>query len=171
MYASFFKGEELIKTVCSLFPLLLGLVPTHSPNLDALLNLMRDENHLCTIYSIVKLLTHIHSSSGSGYGLRSLSKLDHYFGQGENYWKGTGGLHRPFLCVCIGLPYSLQDPYGLTSTILPSRHSRTTMLHVLDPIKTKHKPCTMNCATSWSATCTTYEVLTQKTSIGSILNI
>jgi len=86
------------KLVChkgyvSLFPLLLGLVPTHSPNLDALLNLMRDENHLW-----------------SGYGLRSLSKLDHYFGQGENYWKGPIWINLNYLALSALKNYYASRP-------------------------------------------------------------
>lgn len=33
----------------SIFPMMLGLVPPGSPNLGALLDLIRDENHLCTV--------------------------------------------------------------------------------------------------------------------------
>lgn len=55
----------------SLFPLTSQLLPVDSPHLPSILNLMRDPNHLW-----------------SPYGLRSLSKQDSHYGQGENYWRG-----------------------------------------------------------------------------------
>ena len=55
----------------SLFPLLLGLLPSSSPHLGHILDLMRDPKHLW-----------------SPYGLRSLSASHPLFGQGENYWRG-----------------------------------------------------------------------------------
>jgi hypothetical protein len=45
-------------SVASLFPLFLGLVPTDSPNLGALLDLMRDENQLCT-YNFKRVFEHV----------------------------------------------------------------------------------------------------------------
>ncbi|KAL7749044.1 Processing alpha glucosidase I [Sorochytrium milnesiophthora] len=59
------------KGYITLFPLLVGLVDAKSPELGALLHLLRDEQQLW-----------------SPFGLRSLSKQDQFYGQGENYWKG-----------------------------------------------------------------------------------
>ncbi|BFZ62363.1 Processing alpha glucosidase I [Saitoella coloradoensis] len=59
------------KGYISLFPLLLGLLSPDSPHLGAVLDLMRDPEELW-----------------SPWGLRSLSKKDEYYGQGENYWRG-----------------------------------------------------------------------------------
>lgn len=81
------------KGYVSLFPLFLGLVPTDSPNLGALLDLMRDENHLW-----------------SGYGLRSLSKADRYFGQGENYWKGPIWINMNYLALSALKNYYASRP-------------------------------------------------------------
>ena len=59
------------KGYISLFPFLLGLLPPSSPHLSAILDLIRDPNHLW-----------------SEFGIRSLSKQDALFGAGENYWRG-----------------------------------------------------------------------------------
>ncbi|UZJ51923.1 hypothetical protein CBS101457_001243 [Exobasidium rhododendri] len=55
----------------SLFPFLLGLLPSDSPHLEKLLDILRDPNHLW-----------------SDYGIRSLSKTHPLYGKGENYWRG-----------------------------------------------------------------------------------
>ncbi|EEB09180.1 glucosidase I Gls1 [Schizosaccharomyces japonicus yFS275] len=55
----------------SLMPLMLGLLPSDSPKLGRLLEVLRDEDELW-----------------SPYGIRSLSRSDRFYGQGENYWRG-----------------------------------------------------------------------------------
>lgn len=55
----------------TLFPFFLQHIPSDSPHLKDILDLMRSPEHLW-----------------SPYGLRSLSMADPNFGQGENYWKG-----------------------------------------------------------------------------------
>lgn len=55
----------------SLFPFLLGLLPSDSPQLASILELLRDPQHLW-----------------SDYGIRSLSKSHPLYGKGEDYWRG-----------------------------------------------------------------------------------
>ncbi|KAJ2491174.1 Processing alpha glucosidase I [Coemansia sp. RSA 2050] len=55
----------------SLFPMLLGLVPPDSDKLGHILDMIVDPEELWT-----------------EFGVRSLSKRDEYYGQGENYWRG-----------------------------------------------------------------------------------
>lgn len=55
----------------SLFPVLLGLLSPTNPHLGPVLDLISDPEQLW-----------------SPYGIRSLSKKDPFFGQGENYWRG-----------------------------------------------------------------------------------
>ncbi|KAJ1652391.1 Processing alpha glucosidase I [Dispira simplex] len=59
------------KGYVSLFPLLLNLLPPDSPKVGKILDLIYDPDQLW-----------------SRYGIRSLSKSDPYYGQGENYWRG-----------------------------------------------------------------------------------
>jgi len=59
------------KGYLSLFPLLLGLLPSSSLHLGPILDILGSEEHLW-----------------SPYGIRSLSAAHPDFGQGENYWKG-----------------------------------------------------------------------------------
>ncbi|PRP80049.1 hypothetical protein PROFUN_10732 [Planoprotostelium fungivorum] len=59
------------KGYITLFPFLGGLIPTDSPRLDAILDLLLDPKEVW-----------------SPYGIRSLSKSDRYFGTNENYWRG-----------------------------------------------------------------------------------
>ncbi|RKP24472.1 mannosyl-oligosaccharide glucosidase [Syncephalis pseudoplumigaleata] len=66
----------------TLFPLLLGLLPPDSEHLDHLLDLISDKKHLWT-----------------SYGLRSLSKKDPYYGQGENYWRGPIWMNMNYLAL------------------------------------------------------------------------
>ncbi|KAJ2345688.1 Processing alpha glucosidase I [Coemansia sp. RSA 2673] len=55
----------------SLFPMLLGLVPPDSKKLGHILSMIEDPEELWT-----------------EFGVRSLSKRDEFYGQGENYWRG-----------------------------------------------------------------------------------
>lgn len=66
----------------SIFPVLLGLLHPDHPNLGAVLNLMRDQEHLW-----------------SPYGLRSLSKQDSYYGTGEDYWRGSIWININYLAL------------------------------------------------------------------------
>ena len=66
----------------SLFPFLLSLVSPDSPHLGAILDLLRDPEHLW-----------------SPYGLRSLSASHPDFGQGENYWKGPIWIQMNYLAL------------------------------------------------------------------------
>jgi len=59
------------KGYVSLFPFMLSLLPSDSPRLGPILDLLRDPDHLW-----------------SPYGIRSLSASHPSFGTGENYWKG-----------------------------------------------------------------------------------
>ena len=78
----------------SLFPFLLQLLPPDSPHLGAILDLLRDPEHLW-----------------SPYGLRSLSASHPEFGQGENYWKGPIWVQMNYLALrslyTVRLPISL----------------------------------------------------------------
>lgn len=70
------------KGYLSLFPFLLGLLEPDSPHLLAILELIRDPEHLWT-----------------SYGLRSLSASHPEFGQGENYWKGPIWIQMNYLAL------------------------------------------------------------------------
>ncbi|KAF8892637.1 glycoside hydrolase family 63 protein [Infundibulicybe gibba] len=70
------------KGYLSLFPFMLSLLPPTSPHLGAILDLLRDPNHLW-----------------SPYGLRSLSASHPEFGQGENYWKGPIWVQMNYLAL------------------------------------------------------------------------
>src|SRR5271156_6038097 len=79
--------SEENKLVChkgyiSIFPLLLGLVPADSPHLGALLDVISSPSHLW-----------------SDYGLRSLSKSDEFYSQGENYWRGPIWINMNYLAL------------------------------------------------------------------------
>jgi glycogen debranching enzyme len=95
-------GAEEDKKVChkgyvSIFPLLLGLVPRDSPHLGALLDMMSDPVHLW-----------------SDYGLRSLSKSDPYYSQGENYWRGPIWINMNYLALSSLYKVRLPHPQILT---------------------------------------------------------
>ncbi|KAJ1876525.1 Processing alpha glucosidase I, partial [Coemansia sp. S17] len=76
----------------SLFPMLLGLVPPDSKKLGHILSMIEDPEELWT-----------------EFGVRSLSKRDEFYGQGENYWRGPiwininylilSSLHRNYMGV------------------------------------------------------------------------
>jgi len=66
----------------SLFPLLLGVLPSSSPHLGAILDLMRSPAHLW-----------------SDYGLRSLSAEHELFGKDENYWRGNIWIQMNYLAL------------------------------------------------------------------------
>ncbi|KAH9057624.1 glycoside hydrolase [Lactarius vividus] len=70
------------KGYLSLFPFLLSLLPSDSPHLGSVLDLLRDPNHLW-----------------SPYGLRSLSASHPEFGVGENYWKGPIWIQMNYLAL------------------------------------------------------------------------
>lgn len=78
----------------SLFPFLTGMLPATSPNLGAVLDLMRDPTKLW-----------------SEYGIRSLSKDHPLFGQGENYWRGP--IWMPFNYMALSSLYKVRSvsPY------------------------------------------------------------
>ncbi|RUS26055.1 glycoside hydrolase [Jimgerdemannia flammicorona] len=59
------------KGYLTLFPFLLGHLPPDHPHLEALFDLIRDEEELW-----------------SAFGLRSLTKSDPFYGTGEVYWRG-----------------------------------------------------------------------------------
>ncbi len=70
------------KGYVTLFPFMLGLIDPASPKLEAILNILSDENHLW-----------------SPYGIRSLSKSDPQFGTGENYWRGPIWMNMNYLIL------------------------------------------------------------------------
>ncbi|KAH9853984.1 glycoside hydrolase [Lenzites betulinus] len=81
------------KGYLSLFPFLLSLLPPDSPHLGAILDLLRDPEHLW-----------------SPYGLRSLSASHPDFGQGENYWKGPIWIQMNYLALsALHKTYATQE--------------------------------------------------------------
>ncbi|KZT65471.1 glycoside hydrolase family 63 protein [Daedalea quercina L-15889] len=84
------------KGYLSIFPMLLGLLPPDSPHLSAILDMVRDPEHLW-----------------SPYGLRSLSISHPEFGKGENYWKGPIWIQMNFLALkSLYTTYAAQEgPY------------------------------------------------------------
>ena len=87
------------KGYLSLFPFLLGLLPPDSPHLGAILDLLRDPEHLW-----------------SPYGLRSLSASHPEFGQGENYWKGPIWIQMNYLA--LSSLYKVRRPHPAPVTSL-----------------------------------------------------
>jgi mannosyl-oligosaccharide glucosidase len=65
---------------------MLSLLPSSSPHVGAILDIIRDPEHLW-----------------SPYGLRSLSVSHPEFGQGENYWKGP--IWMPMNYLALGALY------------------------------------------------------------------
>jgi len=102
-----FDGQG--KSIChegylTLYPLALGLLPVDSPYVDSILKLMSDDNKL-------------HSK----YGLRSLSKSDPYYQQGDGYW--TGPIWIPFnylVLASLHEVYMKQGPFKETAKNLYS---------------------------------------------------
>ncbi|KZT11512.1 glycoside hydrolase family 63 protein [Laetiporus sulphureus 93-53] len=84
------------KGYLSIFPFMLELLPPESPHLGAILDLVRDPEHLW-----------------SPYGLRSLSISHPEFGKGENYWKGPIWIQMNFLALkALYKTYAAQEgPY------------------------------------------------------------
>ena len=113
------------KGYLSLFPFLLGLLPPDSPHLGAILDLLRDPEHLW-----------------SPYGLRSLSAAHPEFGQGENYWKGPIWIQMNFLALKalykVGSGVALRLGWKLTE-----RQNRR-MLHRRGLIKSKLRRSTLS---------------------------
>ncbi|GAA5950730.1 hypothetical protein JCM21900_000496 [Sporobolomyces salmonicolor] len=66
----------------SLFPFLLSLLPSDSPHLGPILDLLRAPEHLW-----------------SPYGIRSLSKSHELFGKGEDYWRGPIWVQMNYLAL------------------------------------------------------------------------
>ncbi|KAJ7715951.1 glycoside hydrolase [Mycena maculata] len=66
----------------SMFPLFLGLLPSSSPHLGPMLDVLRDPDQLW-----------------SPYGLRSLSASHPLFGKDENYWKGPVWVQMNYLAL------------------------------------------------------------------------
>ena len=77
----------------SLFPFMLELLPTDSPHLGHVLDLVSDPEQLW-----------------SPFGIRSLSLKDEFFGQGENYWRGPVWVHMSYLSL-----RALRNKYATTS--------------------------------------------------------
>ncbi|ETW85531.1 glycoside hydrolase family 63 protein [Heterobasidion irregulare TC 32-1] len=100
----------------SLFPFLLSLVSPDSPHLGAILDLLRDPEHLW-----------------SPYGLRSLSASHPDFGQGENYWKGPIWIQMNYLALrALHKTYAAQEgPYQDTAKKVYSelRHNIVDNVH------------------------------------------
>ncbi|KAH7915973.1 glycoside hydrolase [Hygrophoropsis aurantiaca] len=78
------------KGYLSLFPFMLSLLPSDSPHLGAILDLLRDPEELW-----------------SPYGIRSLSVSHPEFGKGENYWKGPIWMQMNYMVLS-----SLYKTYG-----------------------------------------------------------
>ena len=70
------------KGYISIFPFLAGLLPSNSPRLQSILDLISDPEELW-----------------SDFGLRSLSKRDEFYGTGENYWRSPIWMNMNYLAV------------------------------------------------------------------------
>ncbi len=80
------------KGYLSIFPFLAGLLPSDSPKLGPILDLIADPEELW-----------------SEYGLRSLSKSDEFHGTDENYWRGPVWVNMNYLALVRLLVCSLGD--------------------------------------------------------------
>ena len=81
------EDEKRRQKVChkgyiSLFLFLNGLIRPDHPHLGAVLDLLRNPKELW-----------------SPFGIRSLSKKDRYYGQGENYWRGPIWININYMVV------------------------------------------------------------------------
>ncbi|KIK63875.1 glycoside hydrolase family 63 protein [Collybiopsis luxurians FD-317 M1] len=86
------------KGYLSLFPFMLSLLPPDSPHLGAILDMVRDPEHLW-----------------SDYGIRSLAASHPEYGTGENYWKGPIWVQMNYLVLeSLYNKYAVEDgPYKL----------------------------------------------------------
>jgi mannosyl-oligosaccharide glucosidase len=86
------------KGYLSLFPFMLSLLPSDSPHLGAILDMLRDPDHLW-----------------SDYGIRSLAASHPEYGTGENYWKGPIWVQMNYLVLgALYNKYAIEDgPYKL----------------------------------------------------------
>ena len=66
----------------SLFPFLFDLIAEHPEQVKAVLEMLQDPERLW-----------------SEFGIRSLSKSDDFFGQGENYWRGPIWINMNYLVL------------------------------------------------------------------------
>ncbi|KAF5376548.1 hypothetical protein D9757_008280 [Collybiopsis confluens] len=82
----------------SLFPFMLSLLPSDSPHLGAILDMIRDPDHLW-----------------SDFGIRSLAASHPEYGTGENYWKGPIWVQMNYLALgALYNKYAVEDgPYKL----------------------------------------------------------
>lgn len=78
----------------NLFPFMLGLIPNDSPRLLNTLQYIESPAHLW-----------------SGHGIRSLSKSDPYYRQGENYWRGPIWINMNYLLLSSLKRNYLSGPY------------------------------------------------------------
>jgi len=69
-----------------LMPFVLRLIPASKDSMDML-------------WDILKVLQDPKLLRAPGIGIRSLSKSDNLFGQGENYWRGAVWINLNYLCV------------------------------------------------------------------------
>jgi mannosyl-oligosaccharide glucosidase len=66
----------------TLFPLMFGHIKNNSPELEATLNLLTDHTELWCMY-----------------GIRSLSRLNRFFGKDDNYWRGPIWINMNFMIL------------------------------------------------------------------------
>jgi mannosyl-oligosaccharide glucosidase len=84
------------KGYISLFPLMTGFIGADHPHLSAILDLLRDSNHLWT-----------------DHGIRSLSPEDKKYGLGDNYWRSPIWINMNYLII--------EQLYTLAKTPGPSQ--------------------------------------------------
>ncbi|KAJ2601754.1 Processing alpha glucosidase I [Coemansia sp. RSA 1722] len=107
----------------SLLPMVLGLVPSDSDKLGHILNMIEDPDELWT-----------------EYGLRSLSKSDQYYGQGENYWRGPIWLNINYLVLSsLYRNYvSVEGPYQGQAQRIYSRLRENLINNVFAQYESSH---------------------------------